>query len=107
MQWMVVALVVAAGPFAVGGKSGQTFTNDSLDNEGVLRELSHNLDAVRFIPRGRVYLNPERIIPSDRGMLLVKDDLTTILLPKVLSDQQGCYILGSTDYRLAGQLLEL
>ncbi len=105
MKWMIVALILAAGPFAVGRESGQTFTNDSLDNEGILRELSHNLDAVRFISRGRVYLNPERIIPSDQGMLLVKDDLTTILLPKVLSDQRGCYILGGTDYRLTLQLV--
>jgi hypothetical protein len=105
MKWSILAFLILSSPFAVAGRSGQTYANDSLDNEDLLRELSHNIDAVRFIYHGRIYLNPERIIPSDRGMLLVKDDLTTVLLPKVLSDQQGCYITGSADYRLTLQLV--
>ncbi len=97
MIWLIGSIALLTG--------SQTFVNDNLDDEAIITELSHNLDAVRFVSRGKVYLKPERIIPSDSGMLLVKDDLSTILLPKVFSDRHGCYILCGSDCRIALQLL--
>ncbi len=71
----------------------QTFINDCLLGKGLIFEImAHNLDAVKCVDGNKVYLKPERIIPSDQGLMLVCEDDSLLLLPKVYSDSFGCFM---------------
>lgn len=71
----------------------QTVVNDSLFYQGVVFEiLQHSLDAVKCVDGNKVYLKAERILPSEEGLLLLGDDTSTLLLPELYSDKQGCYL---------------
>ena len=73
--------------------SDQTFVNATFFNKELIFEvMTYNLGAVKYVEGDKVYLKAERIIPSDEGMLLIGDDHTLILLPKLYSDPLGCYI---------------
>jgi len=97
MRNFCIALLIGAssawGNLADLKDFGQTFINDRLIGEGLIFEiLMENLSAVKCIDRGKVYLKPERIVPSDEGLMLVTDDSSMILLPQIFSDKHGCFI---------------
>ena len=71
----------------------QTFVNDYFFGKGLVKEIMmHNLSAVKCVEGAKVYLKPERIFPSEQGLMLITDDQSFIALPKVYSDSFGCYI---------------
>ena len=40
----------------------------------------------------KIYLNPDKIIPTDQGLFLNLGDENHLLLPMIYSDASGCYI---------------
>ena len=71
----------------------QTFINEELIGKGVVFEIMiKNLSAIRCVNGYKVYLKSERLMPSDEGLMLVGDDASLVMLPKVYSDQFGCYV---------------
>jgi hypothetical protein len=71
----------------------QTFVNENIYYQGVIFEiLHHSCGAVKLIDGYKVYLKAERIIPSEEGLILMGDDTSTLLLPELYSDHQGCYL---------------
>lgn len=53
--------------------------------------MSEQPDAIIHYQEDKLYLKPERIIPTQNGLFLY-DNNSAIRLAVVFSDQQGCYI---------------
>lgn len=74
----------------------QTFINETLLGEGLIFQIMQdNLDAIKCVDGHRVYLKPECIEICDEGMMLVLNEDERVRLPKLYSDQYGCYIWSS------------
>ena len=71
----------------------QTFINKTLLGQGVIFDIiKNNLGAIKCVEGHKIYLKSDRIMPSDEGMMLISDDSSMILLPKLYSDQYGCFV---------------
>ena len=71
----------------------QTFVNDDIFYQGIVFEIIQNSsDAVKCVDGNKLYLKPERIRPSDQGLILVGDDDSNLLLPMLYSDRKGCFL---------------
>jgi len=74
----------------------QTFINETLLGEGLIFQIMQdNIDAIKCVDGHRVYLKPECIVISEDGMMLVLSEDERVRLPKLYSDQYGCYIWSS------------
>ncbi len=54
--------------------------------------IAMDKDCILGCVEDRVYLNPEKIIPSDRGLFLDVQNENYVPLPMIFSDESGCYI---------------
>jgi len=66
--------------------------SNSIDNE-VMDKIEANKNiCVSGYSEDRVYLNPNRIFPTEEGVYLNLNDVDYILIPTLNSDSSGCYI---------------
>lgn len=62
-------------------------------NDALLEEIAAiDQDCIRGCIDNKVYLNPEKIIPSDQGLFLNVQNEHYLHLPMIYSDEYGCYI---------------
>lgn len=95
MIWLLASLLFSEmkADLASIKERDQTFINETMLGQGLIFDVMMNsLSAVKCVDGHKIYLKTERILPSDNGMMLVGDDSSMILLPKLYSDQYGCYI---------------
>ena len=96
MRWIICSILFLSGLRAelAGVKQwDQTFINEGLLGQGIIFEImKSSLSAVKCVDGHKVYLKSERIVPSDEGLMLVGDDASLLLLPRLYSDQYGCYV---------------
>lgn len=98
MRWLflVFGSSVLVGNIADLRGFEQTFINETLLGQGLVFQIMRdNLDAIKCVEGHKIYLKADRIVPSEGGMMLVGHDQSHILLPKLYSDQWGCYIRSS------------
>jgi hypothetical protein len=63
-----------------------------LDN-GIMDKIEANKNTcVCGYSEDRVYLNPNRIFPTEQGIYLSLNDVDYVLLPTLNSDSNGCYL---------------
>ncbi len=66
--------------------------NNPIDN-GLMDKIEANkYTCVSGCSEDRVYLNPNRIFPTEQGMYLNINDVDYVLLPTLNSDSNGCYL---------------
>ena len=94
MRWLLLLTCSSLmGNIAAIKELDQTFINHGLLGQGIIFEIMQDsIGAIKCVEGHKIYLEPERIIPSDSGLMLISDDASMILLPKIYSDQFGCYI---------------
>lgn len=100
MRFIVLSLlfcnVLSAGIDQISNQN-QTYINEQLRNGLIFEILINNLSAVKYAKKGKIYLKPDRILPSEQGLMLIGDDLSQILLPQVYSDINGCFVKSSNN----------
>lgn len=65
----------------------------SRSNDGAIGEIAANENScIQRVEEGKIYLNPDRILTTHKGILLNLNDREFILLPTLNSDAEGCYI---------------
>ena len=75
--------------------SGVGFAQDTIDSpvSGIIDEIVANKNTcVVGSSKDRIYLNPNRIFPTEQGLFLNLNDTDYVLLPTLNSDCQGCFI---------------
>ena len=71
------------------------FAQDTIDilDDGIIDEIVANKNTcVVGSSKDRIYLNPNRIFPTEKGLYLNLNDTDYVLLPTLNSDSQGCFI---------------
>lgn len=66
--------------------------NNSIDNVLMDKIEANKNICVADYSEDRVYLNPNRIFPTEQGMYLNLNDVDYVLLPTLNSDSNGCYL---------------
>jgi len=80
--------------------SAAMFASETEFNEVIISELVANDPiCVRTYVGDRIYLKPERIIPTQRGLFVHLDKRNYLPLSRLFSDQDGCYIHSSRSIR--------
>ena len=96
MRWIICFILVLSGLQAdlAGVKQwDHTFINEGLLGQGIIFEIMKgSMSAVKCVEGHKVYLKSDRIVPSDEGLMLVSDDASRLLLPRLYSDEYGCYL---------------
>ena len=65
---------------------------DTID-DGIIEQIVANKNrCVISCSEDRIYLNPNRIFPTEQGLYLDLNDADYILLPALNSDSQGCFV---------------
>jgi hypothetical protein len=73
--------------------------SDTID-DGIIHQIAANKNTcVIGVAEERIYLNPNRIYPTDQGLFLNLNDVDYVRLPTLNSDFNGCYV------RLASEAL--
>lgn len=71
--------------------------SDFFENQFFLKLLENESDYIKFISGTHCYLQEKHLVPTDRGLLLILDDDNFIFIPKLMSDEAGCYIELASD----------
>lgn len=65
---------------------------DEPDDALIAEIVANDYSCVLGYSEERIYLNPEKIIPSNQGLFLNLKDQEYVVLPMLYSDEYGCYI---------------
>ena len=66
--------------------------NDAIDSRIIGEIVANKNTCVVGCSKDRIYLNPNRIFPTEQGIYLNLNDADYILLPTLNSDSQGCFV---------------
>ena len=81
----LIAILASSICFAYG-------PNNPIHNE-ILDKIEANKNiCVYGYSEDRIYLNPNRIFPTEQGVYLNLNDVDYVLLPTLNSDSNGCYL---------------
>lgn len=75
--------------------SSFVYANDvpfSEDNEILDKIEANKTSCVAGYTENRIYLYPDRIVPTEKGLYLNLNDHEFVLLPSLNSDGHGCYV---------------
>jgi hypothetical protein len=75
--------------------SSLCFARDTVDDldDGIINEIVSNKNTcVVDCSEDKIYLNPNRIFPTEQGLYLNLNDVDYVLLPILNSDSNGCYV---------------
>ncbi len=65
---------------------------DPIDNQIIDEIVANKNTCVVGYSEDRIYLNPNRIFPTEQGLYLNLNDADYVLLPTLNSDESGCYV---------------
>ncbi len=71
------------------------FAHDVSDtsDDGIIHQIAANQNTcVIGVAEEKIYLNPNRIYPTEQGLYLNLNDVDYVLLPSLNSDHNGCYV---------------
>jgi hypothetical protein len=66
--------------------------NDTIDSQIIDEIVANKSTCVVGCSEDRIYLNPNRIFPTEHGLYLNLNDSDFVLLPTLNSDSQGCFV---------------
>lgn len=88
MIWKTLALIAILA-------SSIGFAQDAIDpiDDQIINEIVTNKNTcVVGCTEDRIYLNPDRLFPTEQGLYLNLNDADYVLLPTLNSDESGCYV---------------
>ena len=65
---------------------------DVCDDEVIHQIVANHNTCVIGYAEEKIYLNPNRIYPTEQGLYLDLNDIDYVLLPSLNSDFNGCYV---------------
>lgn len=87
MTKILAAVVIFASNFCAASEADNQTYNE------ILHKIEANKNTcVSSRSEDRIYLNPDRIFPTEEGLYLNLNDVDYVHLPILSSDRNGCYI---------------
>lgn len=88
---VMVCLIYASIYFATSFSFGESVDVTS-DEEVVSLILDHQEYCIEMVTADKIYLKPQKLFPSKEGVFLSVDQFVLVKIPRLFSDQDGCYI---------------
>ncbi len=90
--------------------SSVCFADDAIDNwndEAITQIITNKNICIERYENGKIYLKPDRIFPTEKGLYLNLNDQEYLFLSNLNSDAQGCFIPIKNAEIVAGQYLKI